>query len=126
MELTVKQAAEALGVHPKTVRRYIKQGKLHWTTVQGKYGKEYRVTRQSIEQVSKGKGFPTQPSLDRSPSKAEEELLQAIQDLTARMASLEQTMMERLPALPPAREVQPEATAKRTWWQRLIRRGNGG
>ena len=41
--LTIAQAAEALGVSPKTIRRHIKDGKIHHVVVQGKYGPEYRI-----------------------------------------------------------------------------------
>lgn len=41
---TIHQAAKALGKSAKTIRRQIKAGQLPYVIVQGKYGKEYRVT----------------------------------------------------------------------------------
>jgi len=38
---TIKEAAEALNVSPKTIRRMISQGTLASVLIQGKYGPEY-------------------------------------------------------------------------------------
>jgi len=82
LELTIQEAAQALGRHPKTVRRYIKQGKLHWTKVQGKFGPEYRVTQQSVAQLSSPPPSPPQFLLDTDTLKANTE---AIRELSEKM-----------------------------------------
>ena len=110
MELTVKEAAAVLDCHPKTVRRYIKQGKVHWTQVHGKYGPEYRISRQSIEHLSTGVVSPGQAAIESAPSTA---LLGAIQELTIRLAALESSI-QRL--LPPA---QGELNAQQELLQRI-------
>ena len=42
--LTISQAAEAMGVSPKTIRRRIKKGEIASKLVPGKFGEEYRIT----------------------------------------------------------------------------------
>ena len=41
-DLTLREAAKALGLSVSTVRTYVKAGKLQASTVAGKYGPEYR------------------------------------------------------------------------------------
>lgn len=41
---SISEAAEALKLSPKTIRRYIKSGKLSSTKVPTKFGDEYRIT----------------------------------------------------------------------------------
>jgi MerR family transcriptional regulator, copper efflux regulator len=41
---SISEAAEALNLSPKTIRRYIKAGKLPSTKVPTKFGDEYRIT----------------------------------------------------------------------------------
>jgi excisionase family DNA binding protein len=41
---SIAEAAEALNLSPKTIRRYIKAGKLPSVKVPSKFGEEYRIT----------------------------------------------------------------------------------
>lgn len=43
--ITVERAAEELGLHPKTVLRYIREGRLSATRI----GKSYRIARANLE-----------------------------------------------------------------------------
>ena len=54
---TLKEAAEALGVSEKTVRRRVRRGELKAKVVDGKYGQEYRIESLPIP-VTKGRGDP--------------------------------------------------------------------
>jgi len=49
--LTIAGAAKAFGVSTKTIRRHIKDGKIPYVLVQGKYGEEYRIFGLSQEQL---------------------------------------------------------------------------
>lgn len=49
--LTIAEAAKAFGVSTKTIRRHIKDGKIPYVLVQGKYGEEYRIFGLSQEQL---------------------------------------------------------------------------
>ena len=46
--LSIAAAAALTGLHKNTVRRWIKQGRLPWTLVRGKYGQEYQVQRNDV------------------------------------------------------------------------------
>ena len=62
---TIIQAAARLGVSTRTVRRYIKAGKLRADLVNGPFGEEYRI-RELPEDLKKLEGIdtPGQTSLD--------------------------------------------------------------
>ena len=53
--LTIAQAAKALGVSPKTIRRYIKDGKISSVLAPGKYGEEYRIPELPREIIRRGR-----------------------------------------------------------------------
>jgi len=41
--LTIEQAAKSLGVSSRTIRRFIKSGKISAELVSGPFGQEYRI-----------------------------------------------------------------------------------
>jgi MerR family transcriptional regulator, copper efflux regulator len=43
LNLTINQAAEKLGVSTRTIRRYIKSGKIQAELINGPFGEEYRI-----------------------------------------------------------------------------------
>ncbi len=49
--MTIAEAAKVFGVSTKTIRRHIKDGKIPYVLVQGKYGEEYRILGLSQEQL---------------------------------------------------------------------------
>jgi len=104
-DLTIKEAAEAMGVHPRTVRRYVKQGRVHWTMIRGQFGDEYRIARDSLGRVPKGGASTVQPLADNSGLKTLdivnrlEEQTRVIQELRLEIGGLRERL-ERL--LPPA------------------------
>lgn len=62
--LTVEQAAEQLNLHPKTVLRYIRDGRLPATRV----GKAYRIARAKLDAFA---GVASNPSANSSEAEAE-------------------------------------------------------
>lgn len=56
--LTVEQAAEQLNLHPKTVLRYIREGRLPATRV----GKSYRIVRANLDAFAGIAGGTTGPA----------------------------------------------------------------
>lgn len=46
--LSINEAAERLDVHPRTVRRWIKDGKLQATMINGPYGPQYKIPAEAI------------------------------------------------------------------------------
>lgn len=56
--VTVEQAAEQLHLHPKTVLRYIREGRLPATRV----GKSYRIARTSLDAFAGVESGPSEPA----------------------------------------------------------------
>ncbi len=52
--LSIEEASDILRVSTRTVRRWIKDGKLERVTVQGKFGPEIRLKRKQVLTLSKG------------------------------------------------------------------------
>lgn len=52
--LSIEEASDILRVSTRTVRRWIKDGKLERVTVQGKFGPEIRLKRDQVLSLSKG------------------------------------------------------------------------
>jgi len=50
-ELTIKEASQQLGCSDKTVRKYIKEGRLDARKLNGKKGLEYRINKNSLEKL---------------------------------------------------------------------------
>ncbi|MEE9217613.1 MAG: helix-turn-helix domain-containing protein [Acidobacteriota bacterium] len=46
--LTIREAARRIRLHPATVRRYIKQGRIKAIKVEGKFGEEYRIEQSDL------------------------------------------------------------------------------
>lgn len=95
-EIDVDQAAEILGVSTRTIRRYVKEGKIDHRRVQGKFGEELRFNEEELRQLartmSNGVGKGRQASQDssvngvkgsRTQGLSPEALWQAYQELQA-------------------------------------------
>ena len=55
--LTLKEAASLAGRTTKTIKNYIKQGKItNFFLVEGKYGQEYRINVKDVEPLVKKSG----------------------------------------------------------------------
>jgi excisionase family DNA binding protein len=52
-ELTVEEAAKILRVSTRTLRRYVKEGKVDHRRVQGKFGEELRFNEEEIRQTAR-------------------------------------------------------------------------
>jgi excisionase family DNA binding protein len=72
---TVEEVAERLHLHVKTVRRYIRDGRLKGRRI----GKEYRVTRTDLEAFA---GVGTQPAAE-SPLRTREVTVSTVVDVDA-------------------------------------------
>jgi excisionase family DNA binding protein len=59
--LTIAQAARSLGVSSRTVRRFIKSGKINAELVPGPFGEEYRILELPVD-------FPKPKPVDNTPS----------------------------------------------------------
>jgi MerR family copper efflux transcriptional regulator len=128
---SISEAAEALKLSPKTIRRYIKSGKLPSVKVPSKFGEEYRITeipealRQEaeaqIEAQAKTDVAGAEPPGNQLDAKQlyQENIRLAAQlgAATERIRQLE----ERLQALEP-KLLQAPKPIRLPFWKRLLRR----
>jgi excisionase family DNA binding protein len=56
--LTIREVARRVKLHPATVRRYIKQGRIQALKVEGKFGEEYRIEEGALEQFARPAAQP--------------------------------------------------------------------
>ena len=114
--LTVAEAAQALGLSERTVRRQIKSGKLIAELVPGRYGVEYR-----IGELSEQTAAPAR--LDSMPANALDKALDMVKALQQEKAEL-YAQLGYLQAQCRHLEdrVKLLVEAKQPWWRRLLRR----
>ena len=129
--VSVAEAAQTLNVHEKTLRRWIRTGRIPATKVDGPYGPQYQVpvralgSAQQVLDVVKLER-PTDPralalAVAEAVHREHETLRSQLQaDLAQLRTELLSTLTERLPTPPvpetmPVPEPQP-ARGKRWWW----------
>ena len=62
---SVEQVAERLGLHVRTVRNYVRDGRLKAVRI----GKQYRIARTDLEELT-GRALPTAPAQDHAAQPA--------------------------------------------------------
>jgi hypothetical protein len=68
--LTLKEAASLAGRTTKTIKNYIKQGKItNYFLVEGKYGQEYRINVKDVEPLAKKRGNNSPGKRGKSPGR---------------------------------------------------------
>ncbi len=123
--LTIPQAAEAMHVSAKTVRRYVKDGKLPFRRIEGKFGEEYRITQLPPEVPNPPDQDPTPPL--NTPSTLTlpviDELRNAnkeLQEKNLQLAGQLGATLERIRHL--ENQIKLLSTPKLPWWKRLLGR----
>ena len=120
--LTIAQAAKSLGVSPRTVRRFIKSGKLHAELMPGPFGEEYRILELPPE-LHKVKGIDNTPSQTAIQTPIQVmDIVRELQEKNLALAAQLGVATERIRNL--EKEVRLLATARKPWWQRLFSRRN--
>ena len=110
--LSVRQAAAAMGISPKTVRRQIMGGKLPFKLVPGKYGNEYRVLEIPPERIKEG-------SLDTTPALAID-IIHRLEEENRNLAGQLGAAGERIRTL--ESRVMLLTAGKQSWWRRIFKR----
>ena len=117
--LTISQAAKKLGVSSRTVRRYIKSGKINAKLFPGTFGQEYRILELPPE-LQKTKPVATtsyQPPIQTSSQVID--IIRELQDKNLALAAQLGAATERIRHL--ESEVRLLTSAKRqSWWKRLF------
>ncbi len=112
--LTLTQAAKAMRLTPKTVRRHIKQGKIPYKLVPGKYGDEYRILELPPEKIR-------DEALDKTPTLAMD-IIHRLELENRNLAGQLGAAQERIRTL--ETQVKLLTTPHKPWWRRLLRRGD--
>ena len=110
--LTVAEAAEALGVSQRTVRRHIKGGKIKAALVPGRYGMEYRI-HELGQVVPKPLDRPSPSALDKAL-----DMIAALQQEKAELYAQVGYFQAQCRHLED--QVKLLTEAKRPWWHRLL------
>jgi len=123
--LTIAQAARSLGVSSRTVRRFIKSGKIQAELTPGPFGQEYRILElpPDLHKPKPLDNTPDQPpiqALVQTPIQIMD-ILRELQDKNLALAAQLGIATERIRNL--ENEVRLLTTAKQQpWWKRLFAR----
>jgi len=114
--LTIAQAAKELGVSTRTVRRFIKSGKVDAELVPGPFGQEYRILELPVDLQKK-------KPLDNTAGQTPVQIMDIIRELQEKNLALAAQLgvaTERIRNL--ESKVRLLTGAKqRPWWKRLLR-----
>ncbi len=113
--LTITQAAKSLGVSSRTVRRFIKLGRIEAKLVAGPFGNEYRILELPAELR---KPEPIDNKSYQTPIQVME-IIKELQEKNLALAAQLGVATERIRNL--EKEVRLLAAAKqKPWWKRLF------
>lgn len=119
----INQAAKKLGVSTRTIRRYIKAGKIRAELVRGSFGEEYRILELPLQ------FDPTRPlngerAVDRSGGGAVQgmELIRELQEKNLALAAQLGAAAERIRGLEGQLKLlaAPKKQAREPWWRRWL------
>ncbi len=119
-ELTIAQAAKELGVSTRTVRRFIKSGKVDAELAPGPFGQEYRILKLPVDLQKKK---PLDNTAGQTPVQTPVQIMDIIRELQEKNLALAAQLgvaTERIRNM--ESEVRLLTGAKqRPWWKRLLR-----
>jgi len=110
--LTIAQAARTTGLSARTIRRYIKSGKIRGDLVPGQHGQEFRIANIPEELIEK-------TTIDKNPSQTID-IIRELQDKNLQLAAQLGAATERIRNL--EAEVKLLTPGKQPWWKRLFKR----
>jgi len=124
--LTIAEAARSLGVSSRTVRRYVKSGKIHAELVLGPFGQEYRILELPVE-LRKSKPVDNTPSQSSGQSSGQSsvqtpvqviDIIRELQEKNLALAAQLGVATERIRNL--EKDMRLLTTAKQPWWKKLF------
>ena len=118
--LTIAQAAKSLGVSTRTIRRFIKSGKIEADLVPGPFGQEYRILElpENLHKRKPVDNIPYPPPV-QTPVQVMD-IIRELQEKNLALAAQLGVATERIRNL--ESEVRLLTTAsQRPWWKRLLR-----
>ncbi len=122
--LTISEAARALGVSSRTVRRFIKSGKIPAELAPGPFGQEYRILELPPElhkpkPVDNTPGHTLSHTFSQTPSQIMD-IMRELQEKNLVLAAQLGAATERIRNL--ENEVRLLTTTRQPWWKRLFTR----
>jgi MerR family transcriptional regulator, copper efflux regulator len=135
---SINEAAEALNLSAKTIRRYIKSGKLQSTKVPTKFGEEYRIMelpedlKAEAEQEKANRVDVIQVQETRSGENSysgldAEKLYQENMRMAAQLGAASAQLSaanDRIQLLEGRLKLLEAPRPRRPWWKRLLGRGD--
>lgn len=120
--LTIAQAARSLGVSTRTVRRFIKSGKIDAELALGPFGEEYRILELPPE-VRKPKPIDITPGQTSSQIPIQVmDIIRELQEKNLALAAQLGIATERIRNLESEVKLLTVAKRKQPWWKRLFTR----
>jgi len=121
---TVAEAARSLGVSTRTIRRFIKSGKIHAELMPGQFGAEYRISElpPDVRGVKKPDNTTVQGFVNTTVQTSSQfiDVVRELQDKNLALAAQLGAATERIRNL--ESQVRLLTAARRPWWERLFRR----
>ncbi|MEA2085876.1 MAG: helix-turn-helix domain-containing protein [Chloroflexota bacterium] len=123
-DFTISQAAKSLGVSTRTVRRFIKSGKIQAELVPGPFGQEYRIPELPSD-LHKAKPTDNTPgqapgqTLSQTPGQIVD-IIRELQERNLTLAAQLGAATERIRNL--ESQVKLLAAGTQPWWKRLFTR----
>lgn len=117
--LSINQAAIELGVSTRTIRRYIKSGKIKAKLIFGNYGPEYQITELPQIQI-KQKSIDN--NIDQIPIQTMDKVISMLRELQEKNLALAAQLgaaSERIRHL--ENEVKLLTSQKIPWWRRIFK-----
>ena len=114
--LTIVQAAKELGVSTRTVRRFIKSGKVDAELAPGPFGQEYRIMELPVDLQKKK---PIDNTVGQTPVQIMD-IIRELQEKNLALAAQLGVATERIRNLESKVRLQTGAK-QRPWWKRLLR-----
>ena len=116
--LSIAEAARSLGVSTRTIRRYIKSGKINAELVPGPFGEEYRIIDlpPDLDRVKPLDNPPGQTSV-QAPVQVMD-MVRELQEKNLALAAQLGAATERIRNL--ENQVKLLTTPRQPWWKRLF------
>ncbi len=126
--LTIAKAAEELGVSTRTIRRFIKAGKILAELVPGQFGDEYRIFEIPLNlQRQKRLDITPRKTLSQTSRQTHVQISAQFMDMVRELQEKNMTLAaqlgaatERIRAL--ESQVKLLTTTRQPWWKRLFSR----
>ena len=121
--MTIAEAAKTLGVSTRTVRRFIKSGKIDARLVPGPFGEEYRIPELPAD-LQKTKPVDDTPAQDPVQTSIQTsvqaiDLIRELQEKNLSLAAQLGVATERVRNMENQLNLLTAAT-QRPWWKRLL------